>query len=88
MLPPEQQGYEERNGKMDKELTIKESRTKAGLTQQKMSDKLGIPKRTIEDWEGGRRKPPAWAEKLVKKELERMSEKGGYDKNRFDSDNE
>lgn len=60
---------------MDKEMTIKESRAKAGLTQQKMSDKLGIPKRTIEDWERGRRTPPAWAEKLVKKELERMNDK-------------
>ena len=53
---------------------IKEARLKAGLTQQEMSELLGIPKRTIEEWEAGRRTPPAWAEKLVKKELERQNE--------------
>ena len=48
---------------------IKAARLKAGLTQKKMSELLGIPKRTIEDWEGGRRKPPAYTKKLILKEL-------------------
>jgi len=45
--------------------TIKKARHKAGLSQQKMADLTGIPRRTIEDWERGVRKPPEWAEKLI-----------------------
>ena len=51
---------------------IKESRLEAGLTQQKMSDLTGIPKRTIEDWEAGRRTPPSYVERLVIKELKEI----------------
>lgn len=53
--------------------TIKEARQAAGLTQQAMSDLLGIPKRNIENWEGGQRKPPAWAERLIVEKLESLS---------------
>lgn len=55
-------------------MTIKEARKKAGLTQAKMSDLLEIPKRTIGDWETGTRKPPAYVEKLIIRELERIAE--------------
>lgn len=55
-------------------MTIKEARKKAGLTQAQMSELLEIPKRTIGDWETGTRKPPAYVEKLVIRELERISE--------------
>jgi DNA-binding transcriptional regulator YiaG len=54
-------------------LTIKEARLSAGLTQQRMSEIFEIPKRTIENWEAGTRKPPAYVEKLVIRELERIS---------------
>lgn len=54
-------------------MTIKEARLKSGLSQAKMSKLLEIPQRTIEDWETEKRKPPVWAEKLIIKELERMS---------------
>lgn len=54
--------------------TIKEARLSAGLTQQRMSEILEIPKRTIGDWETGKRNPPAYVEKLVIRELERISE--------------
>lgn len=74
MLQPEQQDYKEGEEKMKQ---VKEARLKAGLTQQQMSDLLGIPKRTIEEWEGGRRRCPEYTKKLVLKELKR-----------FDSDNE
>ena len=46
-------------------MTIKEARLQAGLTQQQMSDLFEIPKRTIENWEAGDRKPPAYVEKLI-----------------------
>lgn len=50
--------------------SIKEARNAAGLSQQKMSDLLGIPKSTIEKWEMGIRKPPEWAEALIIEKLE------------------
>lgn len=53
--------------------TIKEARLSAGLTQQRMSEILEIPKRTIGDWETGTRNPPAYVEKLVIRELERIA---------------
>lgn len=54
-------------------MTIKEARLNAGLTQARMSELLEIPKRTIGDWETGTRKPPAYVEKLVIRELERIA---------------
>ncbi len=50
-------------------MSIREERLNAGLTQQGMSDLLEIPKRTIEDWEAGRRKCPPYVERLIIKEL-------------------
>lgn len=54
-------------------LSIKEARIKANLTQAEMSEKMCIPKRTIEDWERGTRKPPEYVARLVIAELERLS---------------
>jgi len=51
---------------------IKRERARLGLSQQGLSDALGIPKRTIEDWEGSRRTPPEWVEKLLLEKLEGM----------------
>ena len=51
-------------------MTIKEARLVAGLTQKGMSEMLGIPKRTIEEWEAGKRTPPTYVEKLVVEKLE------------------
>ena len=52
---------------------IKEARLKAKLTQSEMSERLKIPKRTIEDWERGTRKPPEYVERLIIAELERIT---------------
>lgn len=54
-------------------MTIKEARLNVGLTQQRMSEVFEIPKRTIENWETGKRNPPAYVEKLVIRELERIA---------------
>ncbi len=53
-------------------MTIKEARKAAGLTQQGVSDLLGIPRRTIQDWECGKRVPPEWVERLIVEKLESM----------------
>lgn len=54
---------------------IKEARKAAGLTQQQMSDEMGIPKRTIENWDSGVSKCPEWAERLIIAELKRIKER-------------
>lgn len=54
-------------------MSIKEERINAGLSQQQMSDLMEIPKRTIEDWEAGRRKCPTYVERLVIKELREIA---------------
>lgn len=53
---------------------IKKARAQLGITQQKLSDLLGIPKRTIENWEAGSRKPPQWAERLILEKMKKMKE--------------
>lgn len=45
--------------------TIKELRAKTGLTQKDFSERLNIPKRTIEDWETGKRVPPPYVVELI-----------------------
>jgi DNA-binding transcriptional regulator YiaG len=52
---------------------IKEARLKANISQAEMSKRLEIPKRTIEAWETGDRNPPAYVERLVVAELERIA---------------
>lgn len=50
-------------------MTIKEARKVAGLSQIQMSEKLGIPRRTIEDWERGINKCPDYVERLIVEKL-------------------
>jgi len=49
--------------------TIEKARTFARLTQAQMSEKIGIPIRTISNWETGSRTPNDWTAHLVKSEL-------------------
>ena len=44
-------------------------RKQYGLTQKALADKYGIPKRTIENWEGGVSEPPAYVLKLLERVL-------------------
>ena len=61
-------------------MTIREARQLAGLTQQAMSDIMGIPKRSIENWEGGKRQCPEWAERLIVEKLQSIAEQKTDDK--------
>lgn len=54
--------------------TISQAREYAGITRTEMSNRLGIPLRSIEDWESGRRTPSAWAERLIISELLKIKE--------------
>ena len=57
-------------------MTIKEMRTLLGLTQQAFADKYGIPKRNIENWEGGKREPANWAKALLERAVLEDAERG------------
>lgn len=56
-------------------LDFHEIRALSGLTQQAFSEKYGIPKRSIENWEGGKRNPPAYVisllERVVKEDIKK-----------------
>ena len=55
-------------------MTIEEARKAAGLSRKEMSERFLIPYRTLQNWEKGLRQCPAWAERLIINELERMKE--------------
>jgi len=46
-------------------LTIKEARKQAKLTQTQLAERYGIPVRTLQDWEAGRRTPPEYVVTLL-----------------------
>jgi DNA-binding transcriptional regulator YiaG len=50
-------------------MKIKQLRLLANMTQQQFADYFEIPKRTIEDWENERRKPPQYLVNLIKYKL-------------------
>lgn len=55
-------------------MTLKEYRKKLGMSRVDMARLFGIPVRTIENWDAGVRRPPEWAEELLKNELKKMEE--------------
>lgn len=52
---------------MDASFRMK--RIKAGLSQKQVSMELGIPIRTIEDWDAGIRRPSPWIENLLSEKM-------------------
>lgn len=48
---------------------IKELRTLSKMTQKQFSDYLGIPMRTIQDWEYEKRTPPEYVVELIEYKL-------------------
>lgn len=46
-------------------MDIKDIRKQSGLARVAFSKKYGIPIRTIEDWESGKRKPPEYVLRLL-----------------------
>lgn len=62
-------------------MEIKELRILSGLSQQAFSDKYKIPKRSIENWEIGKRTPPEYVisllERAVKEDIKKIEEERG-----------
>lgn len=54
--------------------SLKKARAEAGMTQQGMAEQMLIPKRTIQDWEGGQRTPPPYVQRFVLNELAQMKD--------------
>lgn len=52
---------------------LKAARTAAGLSQHGMADRMLIPFRTIQQWEGGQRTPPPYVQRFVLNELEEIA---------------
>ena len=63
---------------------MRELRKQTGMTRKDFSIHMGIPLRTIEDWEAGRRKPPEYIPRLIEyqlkyEELIEKKQKGEHD---------
>lgn len=50
-------------------MTIKEMRAETGLSQVKFAEHLGIPRRTIENWESGTNHCPQYVRDLIQYRL-------------------
>lgn len=53
---------------------IKETRKKYKLTQKQLSEMTGIPMRTVQNWETGKRSCPEYTEKLIEYYVRRTME--------------
>lgn len=52
-------------------MDIKALRLACKMTQKSFSEYLNIPKRTIEDWESEKRKPPEYVVELIEYKLKK-----------------
>lgn len=50
---------------METSERVRSIREKTGLNRREFSDKYGIPVRTLEEWEAGRRTPPEYVVRLL-----------------------
>ena len=63
---------------MDTANRIRQLREQTGMNRKEFSEYTGIPVRTLEDWEAGRRTPPEYIPRLLAYQLkfdEMMREK-------------
>ncbi len=52
-------------------MRIKELHKQTNLTQTQFGELFGIPMRTIQEWEGGSRKPPEYVINMIEELLYR-----------------
>lgn len=58
----------------DTQNSIKAIRSATGLTQEAFSERYGIPRRTIADWERGARNAPDYVVSLLRYRVEHEKE--------------
>lgn len=51
-------------------MNIRYLRVKTGMSRAKFYEAFGVPERTLEDWESGRRTPPAYVAKMLEKQVD------------------
>lgn len=56
-------------------MTIQEFIKSSGLTHKQLSERFGIPKRTIEDWSRGARKCPDYVVNMMAEILNKKTDK-------------
>ena len=56
-------------------MTIKEARNQVGFTQKQVQEQMGIPVRTLQNWEAGVRKCPDYIERLVVEKILELGQK-------------
>lgn len=49
---------------------IRQARLKKGMSQREFADRIGMPLRTLENWEAGIRQPSPWVARLILKEID------------------
>lgn len=54
---------------MESAEKIRKIREQTGLSRKDFSIHVGIPLRTMEDWEAGRRRPPEYVPRLIEYQL-------------------
>ena len=54
---------------MDIAKSIRDLRKSTGMSRKEFSEHTGIPVRTLEDWEAGRRTPPEYIPRLIAYQL-------------------
>ena len=55
----------------EKRNPIRDARLKAGLNIKQLSELLGAPYRTVQEWNAGRHLPPEWMARLIVAEIGR-----------------
>lgn len=54
---------------MTKAEIIRNLRDSVGMNRKEFSEHTGIPVRTLEDWEAGRRRPPEYIPRMISYQL-------------------
>ena len=62
---PGSMSLERRLENLDTREQLKKMRAETGMSQVKFAEYMGIPRRTIEEWERGSRKPPEYVVRLI-----------------------
>lgn len=57
---------------METTIQIRDLRNETGLNRREFAEHFGIPLRTVEDWEAGRRKPPEYVPRLLAYQIKMM----------------
>lgn len=52
---------------------INDARRAAGLSIKALSELLGAPYRTVQNWCDGKRTPPEWLQRLIVEKIERAT---------------